>query len=220
MHTRSVVLRCLTKPATCLALNCTAQPALPSTHLSFATLFLGHTFERSYYLHLPTRHRLVVISQTYQIHFYLLLYYRPPIDTSSTNFMCTASAFTVLHLPTYLRKLGNVTSDTPVGPTTSKPAEPVYLESLIFYILSSSTFLGGDIMPHIVAPLAMPSQRNDIRIITSKDLNSLNANLTGKKDRPATPVHRIREHDYTVPAPPPPSPVSFRSDPFGLPVRR
>lgn len=83
----------------------------------------------------------------------------------------------------------------------------------------------------IAAPYAIKPQRASIRLMTSQDLystlsNSLsplkghqrpvipfdNAAMTKDGGRPSTPVHRIFEDDYTVPAPPPPSPVSFRAD--------
>ncbi|KAG5918233.1 hypothetical protein E4U53_004109 [Claviceps sorghi] len=67
----------------------------------------------------------------------------------------------------------------------------------------------------------MSSQRNNTRLITSQDLYStLSANLTLKDNRPSTPVRHILENDYTVPAPPPPSPVSFRADKWNMPARR
>ncbi|PHH61920.1 hypothetical protein CDD81_7725 [Ophiocordyceps australis] len=73
----------------------------------------------------------------------------------------------------------------------------------------------------IVAPIALPapSQRG-LRLLTSHDLyNSLSATLSG--ERPSTPVRRIQEDDYTVPAPPPPSPVSLRAvDHWHPPARR
>ncbi|KAG5925120.1 hypothetical protein E4U42_004459 [Claviceps africana] len=76
-------------------------------------------------------------------------------------------------------------------------------------------------MPQIVAPLPMSSQRNKTRLITSQDLySSLSANLAFKDNRPSTPVRHIQEDDYTVPAPPPPSPVSFRADKWDMPARR
>ncbi|EFY91717.1 hypothetical protein J3459_003990 [Metarhizium acridum] len=76
-------------------------------------------------------------------------------------------------------------------------------------------------MPHIASPVAMPSQRNNLRLFTSQDLySSLNANLSYKDNRPSTPVRRIQENDYTVPAPPPPSPVSFRADKWSMPSRK
>ncbi|UNI15724.1 hypothetical protein JDV02_002230 [Purpureocillium takamizusanense] len=64
--------------------------------------------------------------------------------------------------------------------------------------------------PQVAAPIAMSSQRNNLRLMTSQDLYaSLNATLGTV--RPSTPVRHIKQDDYTVPAPPPPSPVSFRS---------
>ncbi|PFH60411.1 hypothetical protein XA68_11033 [Ophiocordyceps unilateralis] len=76
--------------------------------------------------------------------------------------------------------------------------------------------------PQVASPIAMSSsQRNNLRILTSHDIcNSLSATLSASDDRPSTPVRRIQEDDYDVPAPPPPSPVSFRADGWHLPARR
>ncbi|KAM4066091.1 hypothetical protein HRG_000243 [Hirsutella rhossiliensis] len=76
--------------------------------------------------------------------------------------------------------------------------------------------------PQVASPLALStSPRNNLRLMTSHDLyNSLNATLTSGDNRPSTPVRRIQEDDYTVPAPPPPSPVSFRADHWHVPARR
>ncbi|SCN78988.1 uncharacterized protein FFB20_09482 [Fusarium fujikuroi] len=54
----------------------------------------------------------------------------------------------------------------------------------------------------------------NMRVVTSQDLlyTSITATLSTKTNRPSTPVHHIQEDDYTVPAPPPPSPVSFRPE--------
>lgn len=58
-------------------------------------------------------------------------------------------------------------------------------------------------MPNqIAAPIPITPQRRAVRIITSEDLA---AGLQGS----STPVRGIRENDYTVPAPPPPSPINF-----------
>ncbi|KAL3608101.1 hypothetical protein FPOAC2_03094 [Fusarium poae] len=61
-----------------------------------------------------------------------------------------------------------------------------------------------------------------MRLVTSQDLlhNSINATLSTKTDRPSTPVHHIQEDDYAVPAPPPPSPVSFRPEHWATSNRR
>ncbi|KAL7785546.1 hypothetical protein V8C37DRAFT_394008 [Trichoderma ceciliae] len=84
----------------------------------------------------------------------------------------------------------------------------------------------------IAAPYAIkPSQRASIRLSTSQDLYSTlssslsplkghqrpiipfdNAVMTKDGGNSSRPVHRILEDEYTVPAPPPPSPVSFRAD--------
>lgn len=75
----------------------------------------------------------------------------------------------------------------------------------------------------MVTPLAMsPSQKRSLRLVTSGDLYaSLNAGLSTQhnSERPSTPVRRIQEQDYTVPAPPPPSPVSFRPEHWPVALR-
>ncbi|KAK4104238.1 hypothetical protein N658DRAFT_505000 [Parathielavia hyrcaniae] len=68
----------------------------------------------------------------------------------------------------------------------------------------------------IAVPLAAPipiqgSQRRNLGLITTQELfASLNATLASKTDQLVTPIHHIQEQDYSVPAPPPPSPVGFR----------
>ncbi|KAG6032714.1 hypothetical protein E4U19_007222, partial [Claviceps sp. Clav32 group G5] len=75
-------------------------------------------------------------------------------------------------------------------------------------------------MPQIVAPLAISPQRNNSRLFTSQDLfSSLTANLRQKDNRPSTLLRHMPEDDYAVPAPPPPSPVSFRADKWHVPMR-
>ncbi|KAJ2968705.1 hypothetical protein NQ176_g9052 [Zarea fungicola] len=71
------------------------------------------------------------------------------------------------------------------------------------------------------SPFMHSSQRPTLRVPSSEDLFlSINASLSSKNpDRPATPNHHIFENDYTVPAPPPPSPVSFRPDCWPKPAR-
>ncbi|UKZ77950.1 hypothetical protein TrVFT333_005684 [Trichoderma virens FT-333] len=83
----------------------------------------------------------------------------------------------------------------------------------------------------IAAPYAIkPSQRANIRLSTAQDIYSSlssslsplkghqrpaipfdNAAMTKEGDGSSTPVHRILEDDYTVPAPPPPSPCGRAS---------
>ncbi|EFX04492.1 hypothetical protein CMQ_1420 [Grosmannia clavigera kw1407] len=76
----------------------------------------------------------------------------------------------------------------------------------------------------IYAPVPVAaSQRKGLQLLTSADLvASLNATLAtpsvpkynGNSTRLSVdmPYYTIPEDDYTVPAPPPPSPVSFRSE--------
>ena len=75
---------------------------------------------------------------------------------------------------------------------------------------------------HIVAPMPVqPSQRSNLRMLTSQDLYAtVNANLVSNaSNRPSTPVHHIKEDDYSVPDAPPPSPVMFRSELWSASVR-
>jgi len=66
----------------------------------------------------------------------------------------------------------------------------------------------------VVAPIPITPSRGNLRLVTSQGFfASLNATLlASKSDQAFVPVHTIQEQDYTVPAPPPPSPVSFRSE--------
>ncbi|KAJ4306158.1 hypothetical protein N0V88_000954 [Collariella sp. IMI 366227] len=60
----------------------------------------------------------------------------------------------------------------------------------------------------LAAPIPIPAPRRNLGMITTQDLfASLNATLASKPDQLVTPMHHIRENDYSVPAPPPPSPV-------------
>ncbi|TDZ25603.1 hypothetical protein C8034_v001751 [Colletotrichum sidae] len=73
----------------------------------------------------------------------------------------------------------------------------------------------------IASPLPVPPSRRNLRLMTGQDLYaSLNATLTSTTHRPATPVHMIQEQDYSVPAPPPPSPVSFAAEHWQSSIRR
>lgn len=72
----------------------------------------------------------------------------------------------------------------------------------------------------IAAPIPIPAQRRNLALITTQELfASLNATLANKSNQLVTPIHHIQEHDYTVPAPPPPSPISFHNH-WPAPVRR
>ncbi|CAK7216366.1 hypothetical protein SCUCBS95973_002788 [Sporothrix curviconia] len=95
----------------------------------------------------------------------------------------------------------------------------------------------------IFTPVSVSPQRKGLQVVTSTELfasltkdgsngsNSNNANANtvvssntsyyhGVGNTVITtdlPQYAIREHDYTVPAPPPPSPISFRNDHHWLP---
>ncbi|KAK3899875.1 hypothetical protein C8A05DRAFT_46172 [Staphylotrichum tortipilum] len=72
----------------------------------------------------------------------------------------------------------------------------------------------------LIAPIPIPAQRRNIPLITTQELfASLNATLASKTGQLVTPIHHIQENDYAVPAPPPPSPVSFR-DHWPVSMRR
>ncbi|KAB5554732.1 hypothetical protein GE09DRAFT_1287223 [Coniochaeta sp. 2T2.1] len=70
------------------------------------------------------------------------------------------------------------------------------------------------IMPSQIAqPIPVAPGRRLPHLMTSQDLfASINATLANKNSSPVTPKDTVQEQDYTVPAPPPPSPVSFRND--------
>ncbi|KAL2757885.1 hypothetical protein ACRALDRAFT_1074732 [Sodiomyces alcalophilus JCM 7366] len=74
----------------------------------------------------------------------------------------------------------------------------------------------------IASPIPMATPRGDLRLMTGQDIfTSISETLASStNDRPSTPVHIIREQDYSVPAPPPPSPVSFASDHWPASMRR
>ncbi|KAI8946943.1 hypothetical protein F4801DRAFT_582895 [Xylaria longipes] len=65
----------------------------------------------------------------------------------------------------------------------------------------------------IVAPVPVTPPRKGTRLAGSSDLiASLSATLEAKDNKLTTPVRSIQERDWDVPAPPPPSPVSFHPD--------
>ncbi|KAK3327729.1 hypothetical protein B0T19DRAFT_422628 [Cercophora scortea] len=62
----------------------------------------------------------------------------------------------------------------------------------------------------IASPIPISASRRNLALVTSQDLfASINATLNSKTGQLVTPNHTIRENDYAVPAPPPPSPVSY-----------
>lgn len=68
-----------------------------------------------------------------------------------------------------------------------------------------------------VSPEAISPVQRSLKVDTSQDFySSLNATLATKGDRrPSTP----QQDDYSVPAPPPPSPVSFRPENWPTTIR-
>ena len=79
----------------------------------------------------------------------------------------------------------------------------------------------------IFTPVSVSPQRKGLQVVTSTELlaslaaaSSTATSYSGTANTVITtdlPLYAIREHDYTVPAPPPPSPVSFRNDHHWLP---
>jgi len=64
----------------------------------------------------------------------------------------------------------------------------------------------------VASPIPISAPRRNLTLMTGQDLfASLNATLASKTDQLVTPMHSIRENDYSVPAPPPPSPVGFHN---------
>ncbi|CAJ2503240.1 Uu.00g106340.m01.CDS01 [Anthostomella pinea] len=65
----------------------------------------------------------------------------------------------------------------------------------------------------IVAPIPITPPRKNMRLTNPSDLfSSLNATLASKSSQRSAPIRSIQERDWDVPAPPPPSPVSFHPD--------
>ncbi|KAK3325655.1 hypothetical protein B0H66DRAFT_599806 [Apodospora peruviana] len=66
-------------------------------------------------------------------------------------------------------------------------------------------------MPSQVAPINIApaaGSRRTANLMPSQDLfASLNATLASRTGQLVTPIHTIQENDYSVPAPPPPSPL-------------
>jgi hypothetical protein len=80
----------------------------------------------------------------------------------------------------------------------------------------------SQVASQLTAPIPIPAapRHRGLGLITTQELfTSLNASLASKMDQLVTPIHHIQEHDYSVPAPPPPSPVSFR-DHWPVSMRR
>ncbi|KAK4219422.1 hypothetical protein QBC37DRAFT_135585 [Rhypophila decipiens] len=69
-------------------------------------------------------------------------------------------------------------------------------------------------MPSQVPPINITvpaSSRRTAGLPASQDLfASINATLASRTGQLVTPIHTIQENDYSVPAPPPPSPVGYR----------
>lgn len=62
----------------------------------------------------------------------------------------------------------------------------------------------------IISPIPIPPPKRDTLGTSSHDLfTSINATLISKLDQKPGLMRSIMENDYSVPAPPPPSPVSF-----------
>jgi hypothetical protein len=73
----------------------------------------------------------------------------------------------------------------------------------------------------IASPIPIAPGRRLPHLMTSQDLYaSINATLANKSGSPATPKDSVREYDYSVPAPPPPSPVSFRTHHWPTSMRK
>ncbi|KAK4228746.1 hypothetical protein QBC38DRAFT_453921 [Podospora fimiseda] len=60
-------------------------------------------------------------------------------------------------------------------------------------------------------PIPVPRGARGLNITTEDLFASLNATLQSKNNQLVTPNHHIREKDWSVPAPPPPSPIQPRA---------
>lgn len=66
---------------------------------------------------------------------------------------------------------------------------------------------------HIASPLAVSPSRERLQLITSQDFASLTKTLSSKDLQSSpTPSYDYSPREWDVPAPPPPSPVSFRHE--------
>lgn len=62
----------------------------------------------------------------------------------------------------------------------------------------------------VASPIPIPAPKRDTLGTSSHDLfTTINATLNSKLDQKPGLMRSIMENDYSVPAPPPPSPVSF-----------
>ncbi|KAL1899871.1 hypothetical protein Sste5346_002737 [Sporothrix stenoceras] len=82
----------------------------------------------------------------------------------------------------------------------------------------------------VFTPVSVSPRRKDLSVVTSTEILASFASTTTSPASTTTytgtngtvittdlPQYAIREHDYTVPAAPPSSPVSFRNDHHWLP---
>ena len=72
----------------------------------------------------------------------------------------------------------------------------------------------------IVAPVPLSPSRAHNQISAGEFFKSLNATLSTTSNESSSPVRSIQENDWDVPAPPPPSPVSFHKDHWQRSLRR
>lgn len=71
----------------------------------------------------------------------------------------------------------------------------------------------------VAMPLPITPARSRLQILTSQDFASLDATLSSKGMQSSpSPIYDVSPREWDVPAPPPPSPVSFRHE--KMPGRR
>lgn len=76
-------------------------------------------------------------------------------------------------------------------------------------------------MPHhqMATPLPVMPTRGRLQLLTNQDIANLDATLSSKDLQSSpSPIYDVSPREWDVPAPPPPSPVSFRHE--MLPGRR
>lgn len=132
----------------------------------------------------------------------------------------TATRLVSILYPQYTQALGLCTYITTFYPTQSNSSahNSKHSSSLVKFAKFTKFTMPA---PHAVSPLAIPPSPRNMRLVTSQDLyTSINATLASKDNRPSTPGHHIKADDYAVPAPPPPSPVSFRPEHWPTSIRR
>ncbi len=101
---------------------------------------------------------------------------------------------------------GQVFSPVPVAPQR-KGLQVVTSSELFASLIASTTSASSSSSTASLASLASSTAAGSSPASTTSYASMSNTVITTE-----LPHYAIREHDYTVPAPPPPSPIGFRSE--------